>query len=372
MLTTQQQTLQNHRTRTGVAAWLWLCVILVALMVIIGGLTRLTESGLSIVEWKPITGTFPPSSDEEWQKELDAYKTTPQAEKVFPDLSVEEFKKIYWLEYLHRLLGRIIGAVFLMPLIVFALVRSFSWKKTLQLGCIFALGGAQGGIGWFMVKSGLVDSPYVSPYRLALHLGTGFLLYGLLLWQALSFGRKPTPAIGAFMLPAPSLWLRGVACLVMAAIFLQVVLGAFVAGLHAGLTFNTFPYMEGKWIPDGLWPDASAPWYKNLLEDVTTVQFSHRAMAYSLSLLIPLFWIAGRNNPHVAHLLPILFAIFIVQFLLGVLTLLFVVPIPLASLHQANALLLFGIGVAILHRLFLPVKAISYDLGSQAGSIHLT
>jgi cytochrome c oxidase assembly protein subunit 15 len=217
-----------------------------------------------------------------------------------------------------------------------------------------------------MVSSGLIDDPRVSPYRLALHLGMAFILFALILWQAHNFGRKPTPTIGAFMLPPPQLWLKIIACITVAAIFLQIIIGAFVAGLDAGLTYNSFPYMEdGKFIPAGLWPNPDAPWFVNLLEDVTTLQFTHRMMAYGLSIIIPLFWIAGRNNPHIAHLLPILFAIFVVQFLLGVLTLLFIVPIPLASLHQINALLLFGIGVTILHRLFLPLKAIAYDLGTQ-------
>ncbi len=370
MFATQQQTafhptLKTERGRNAVTIWLWICLLLVAGMVIVGGLTRLTESGLSIVEWKPITGTLPPSSEEEWTQEMAAYKTSPQAEKVFPDITLEEFKHIFWLEYIHRLLGRVIGAAFLFPLIVFSVARILTWRQTLKLTAIFTLGGAQGLIGWYMVKSGLVDNPHVSPYRLALHLGTGFTLFACILWQALNFARKPTPSIGAFMLPAPSQWLKAMACIAVLTIFLQVIMGAFVAGLHAGLTYNTFPYMDEKWIPEGLWPDADAAWYINLLEDVTTVQFTHRALAYVLSFIVPCFWIVGRNNPHVAHLLPILFAIFVVQFLLGVLTLLFVVPVPLASLHQTNALLLFGITVTILHRLFLPIKAIAYDLGNQ-------
>lgn len=366
MLATQPQTTPEERNRFRVAAWLWCCLFLVAAMVIVGGLTRLTESGLSIVEWKPVTGTFPPMTDEEWDLEFTAYKTTPQAEKVFPDISVDEFKSIYWLEYIHRLLGRVIGLVFLLPLVWFAFKRVLNWQKTLQLTLIFALGGLQGLIGWYMVESGLVNDPHVSPYRLALHLGTGFTLFGCILWQALSFGRRPVPTIGAFMLPAPSHWLKLFACVVFVCIFAQVILGAFVAGLHAGLTYNTFPYMDGKFIPDGLWPEGDVPWYTGLLENITAVQFFHRLCAYGIGMLVPLFWIAGRSNPHIAHLLPILFAIFVVQFLLGVLTLLFVVPVPLASLHQANALMLFGIVVAILHRLFLPLKAIAYDLGNQA------
>lgn len=365
MQATQQQTARTERKRKAVALWLWLCLLLVAAIVVVGGLTRLTESGLSIVEWKPFTGTFPPATEEEWTQELESYKTSPQAEKVFPDITLEEFKNIFWLEYIHRLIARIIGVVFAIPLLWFAATRAITLIKTAQLFTIFLLGGAQGMIGWYMVQSGLVDDPRVSPYRLALHLGMAFTLFALILWQAHNFGRRPTPTIGAFMLPAPSAWLKLMACITVIAIFIQIILGAFVAGLDAGLTYNTFPYMDGKFVPTGLWPNPDAPWHQNLLEDITTLQFAHRIGAYVLGVLIPLFWIAGRNNPHVAHLLPILFAIFVVQFLLGVLTLLFVVPIPLASLHQINALLLFAIGVTIMHRLFLPLKAIAYDLGTH-------
>lgn len=364
MQATQQQTATTECKRKAVTLWLWLCLLLVTAMVLVGGLTRLTESGLSIVEWKPFSGTFPPMNEGEWLLEMDSYKTSPQAKKVFPDITLEEFKNIFWLEYLHRLLGRVIGVVFLLPLLFFAAIRAITLKKTLQLTCIFLLGGAQGFIGWYMVQSGLVDDPRVSPYRLALHLGMAFILFALLLWQTHNFGRKPTPSIGAFMLPPPSIFLKVMACITVLAIFLQIVIGAFVAGLDAGLTYNTFPYMDGKFIPTGLWPITEGAWYVNLT-DVTTIQFIHRIAAYVLGAIIVLFWIVGRNNPHVAHLLPILFAIFVVQFLLGVLTLLFVVPIPLASLHQINALLLFGIGVTILHRLFLPLKSIAYDLGTQ-------
>jgi cytochrome c oxidase assembly protein subunit 15 len=267
------------------------------------------------------------------------------------------------LEYIHRLLGRIAGLVFFLPLVIYTLCRFISVRRAFKLTAIFALGGMQGLIGWYMVKSGLVAEPHVSPYWLALHLGTGFSIFALLLWETLSVSH-PAFCPGDFELPPPGLALKVFSLLVMLLVFTQVILGAGVAGLHAGLTYNTFPLMDGQWVPEGLWPQM--PWYKNLFEDVTTIQFCHRIMAYSLTALIPLFWLAGRNSPHVAHLLPILFSIFVVQFLLGVLTLLFVVPVPLASLHQANALLLFTIAVTIMHRLFVPLKGITYAVGSPS------
>ncbi len=363
MLTTQPQSTMTDTARHIISGWLCLCLLAIALMVVIGGLTRLTESGLSIIEWKPIAGIVPPLDDTAFQKEFDDYQTSPQFKKLFPNMTLPEFKHIYWLEYIHRLIGRVAGVLFLVPLLCFAFTRVLPWKKALKLGAIFALGGLQGGIGWYMVQTGLIDNPHVSSYSLSLHLAMGFLLFGLVLWQTLSFSHSKITT-GGFELPSPPHYLKIFACLVVTLISLQVIVGAIVAGLHAGFTYNTFPRMDGQWIPEGLWSQDT--WYKNIFEDVATIQFIHRMMAYIVSLAVMLFWIIGRNNPHIAHLLPILFSILVVQFLLGVLTLLFVVPIPLASLHQANALLLFGIAVTILHRLFIPFKTIAYEIDGKS------
>jgi cytochrome c oxidase assembly protein subunit 15 len=357
MTAAQSQTLPPKPDYKAVSVWLALCMCVIALMVVVGGLTRLTESGLSIVEWKPISGIFPPSNDADWDKEFADYKATPQFSKSFPDMDITGFRHIYWLEYTHRLLGRGAGMLFLLPLAWFTFRHRLNWRQSLKLTAIFTIGFAQGLIGWYMVKSGLMNEPHVSPVLLAFHLATGFTLFALILWQALSFSTS-YESTGDFYLPPPPGGLKLLSCLVVTLIFLQVILGAGVAGLHAGLTYNTFPLMDNQWVPEGLWPDT---WYRALFSDITTVQFCHRMMAYGLTIVIPLFWLAGRNNPHVAHLLPILFSMLIVQFLLGVLTLLFVVPVPLASLHQANALLLFGIAVTILHRLFIPLKSITYE-----------
>ncbi len=363
MTATQSQTSAAQFAHKAVIAWLMLCLVIVALMVIVGGLTRLTESGLSIVEWKPISGVLPPLDSTEWAKEFTDYQASPQFKKSFPDMNIDEFKHIYWLEYAHRLIGRIAGVCFLFPLVWFAVIGALGIQQSLKLAAIFALGFLQGFIGWLMVKSGLMNEPHVSPVMLAFHLATGFMIFALILWQILSFSNRHEPT-GDFELPHPPLALKIFACIAVTLIFLQVILGAGVAGLHAGLTFNTFPLMDGQWIPEGLWPLDT--WYKNLFTDVTTVQFCHRIMAYAIAMVVPFFWLLGRNNPHVAHLLPILFSIFVVQFLLGVLTLLFVVPVPLASLHQANALLLFGIAVTIVHRLFIPLKNISYEISGKS------
>jgi len=363
MTATQSQTAPASSSRRALTVWLALCVVVVALMVVVGGLTRLTGSGLSIVEWKPLSGTLPPLSETDWNAEFAAYKTSPQFRISFPDMEMPEFRHIFWLEYVHRLIGRAAGIIFLLPLIYFAVRHKLKGEEPYKLAIIFTLGFAQGAIGWFMVKSGLMSQPNVSPYLLAYHLGMGFILLALILWQTLNFSLPLEPA-GGFELPSPPLVLKIFACIVLALIFLQAVIGAGVAGLHAGLTYNTFPGMDGQWVPDGLWP--VAPWYKSLFEDVTTVQFCHRVMAYMIGCVIPVFWLFGRNNPHIGHLLPILFSVFIVQFLLGVLTLLFVVPTPLASLHQANALLLFGIAVTILHRLFVPLKTMAYAIGGKS------
>jgi cytochrome c oxidase assembly protein subunit 15 len=278
-------------------------------------------------------------------------------------MGLPEFRHIYWLEYIHRLLGRAVGGVFLLPLVVFTVLRALSLADATKLLIIFTMGFMQGVVGWYMVKSGLVNEPHVSPYLLAFHLSLGFTIFALILWQTLSFSNPREPVSG-FELPPPPLVLKIFACLTVMLLFFQVILGAGVAGLHAGLSYNTFPLMDGQWVPEAFWPYPQ--WFRNLFEDIASVQFCHRTMAYTLSVVIPLFWLIGRNNPHVAHLLPILFSIFVVQFLLGVLTLLFVVPLPLASLHQANALLLFGIAVTILHRLFIPLKSIAYSINSKS------
>lgn len=336
-------------TRKAITLWLLFTALCVFGMVVLGGLTRLTESGLSIVHWKPFTGTFPPMDETAWMEEFDAYRTSPQYEKVNFGMTLEQFKGIFWLEYLHRLAGRIIGFVVLLPLLWFALRRQLPVWLGKRLVGILLLGGMQGVIGWYMVKSGLVDVPSVSAYRLALHLGMAFLLLGLLIWTALDvWHERPGRHEGEvkWLLPAA----QGLAIV----LFIQVLLGALVAGLDAGLVYNTFPLMDGRFLPGDLY--FISPAWKNHFENVTMVQFQHRIGAYIVTLYILTFVIAaGRqihkigNGGRLKCYLMLLSAGLLVQMALGIMTLLGGVPIILASKHQAMAAVLFAIAIGMLY-----------------------
>lgn len=321
-----------------VAFWLFACCLMVALMVAIGGVTRLTESGLSITRWKPISGILPPLNDTQWQEELEHYRTSPQYQQVNTGMTVEQFKGIFWLEYLHRLAGRMTGFVFFLPLLYFMVKKRIDAPLALRLGGILLLGGAQGVIGWYMVKSGLRDIPRVSPYWLAFHLITAFTIFALLLRLALE-------QWGIMRQSVPH-HIQLLSRITLATIIIQIIWGAFVAGLDAGLVYNTFPLMEGQFIPDGLL--FADPWYINFFEQHKTVQFTHRMLAFIVTgLIISLWWSIRRAGLQgmvrtTSHMLLVVIPI---QFTLGVLTLLHAVPVALASLHQMGALVLFGLGV---------------------------
>lgn len=336
-------------TRKAITLWLLFTALCVFGMVVLGGLTRLTESGLSIVHWKPFTGTFPPMSASAWMEEFEAYRTSPQYAKVNFGMTLEEFKGIFWLEYLHRLAGRVIGFVFLLPMLWFALRGQLEkWLRWRLVG-LFFLGGLQGVIGWYMVKSGLIDVPSVSPYRLALHLGTAFLLLGLLLWTALDVHfERPKPV------ETTPKWLLAATKGLVIVLFIQVLLGALVAGLDAGLVYNTFPLMDGKWIPGGLY--FIDPAWKNHFENVTMVQFQHRIGAYIVTAYVLTYVMAAFSQMHKIRFagrlkkhLMLLSAGVLVQMALGVATLLGSVPIDLASKHQAMAAVLFAIAIGMLY-----------------------
>jgi cytochrome c oxidase assembly protein subunit 15 len=308
--------------------WLVVCAALVFVMVLLGGVTRLTESGLSIVEWKPVTGILPPVSDHDWQQEFDKYRQFPEYQKVKRDLSLDAFKRIWWMEYSHRLFGRAIGVVFLVPFLWFLTRRELPAGLHGPLWLLFLLGAAQGAVGWFMVKSGLVDRPDVSQIRLALHLGLALAIYLGMLW--LAFGLLWPPARRG----------GGLAWVVLSAALLQAMLGALVAGLDAGQHYNTFPLMDGQWLPPGL--DALAPWWRNLVDNPITVQFQHRLGAYGLTALA--LWLWARGASQARHWLLVALAL---QLALGILTLVYVVPIPLAAAHQAGAVLLLTAALAV-------------------------
>lgn len=327
-----------YKENKKIAIWLFLCCFMVALMVAIGGVTRLTESGLSMTSWKPITGWLPPMDDSQWSYHFEGYKKSPEYLKINHGMNLHEFKSIFWLEYIHRLAGRITGLVFFMPMLFFILGRKIDKQLASKLFGILILGGFQGVVGWLMVKSGLKDAPHVSQYWLAFHLCMAFILFAMLFLTAL----RQYYADKRFLNDNRDI--RKLSHLVTLLIFVQVFVGALVAGLDAGFIYNTFPYMEGKLIPDELF--VMQPWYMNLLDNVKTVQFTHRVMAVTVSFFILMFWLKARRTAIYKSANWLLF-ILLVQFGLGVATLLFVVPTPLASAHQIVALLLFSVALYI-------------------------
>jgi cytochrome c oxidase assembly protein subunit 15 len=260
-------------------AWLFSLTALVFAMVVVGGATRLTDSGLSITEWQPIVGSVPPLTEADWQDAFAKYKEIPEYQRVNQGMSLEQFKVIYWWEWAHRALGRLIGLVFALPFAWFWFRGRLPPGLAPKLLGVLALGGLQGFIGWYMVQSGLAERVDVSQYRLALHLMLAFVIFGLLLWLALGLSAGGTPV----RLSPVGRAQQRVAPLLIALLLVQIALGAFVAGLKAGLTYNTWPLMDGKLIPDGL--GTLEPWYLNLFENVTTVQFAHRIVAYILAFL---------------------------------------------------------------------------------------
>lgn len=325
-----------------IANWLFLVCAMIFCMVIVGGVTRLTESGLSMVNWKPLSGILPPMNEAEWAKEFTAYQQYPEYQKVNKGMSLDEFRSIFYWEYSHRLLGRLIGLVFFIPFIIFLWKGKVYGPLKPKLWFMFFLGGLQGLLGWWMVKSGLVDRPDVSHYRLTAHLGLAVLIYLYIFWVA----------TGLVMTRCPGTRKRPVGALTFLVwlIFIQILLGGLMAGLNAGLIYNTWPLMEGQFIPVGLY--ALTPWYMNMFENIMTVQFHHRMMAYLIGLLSLYIWFRIRNDTHInvrlAGLL-MLVAVFI-QGALGVFTLINMVPIPLAAAHQAGALVTLSAALFALRR----------------------
>ncbi len=333
----------NNIDDRAVAKWLLILCALVFAMVVFGGVTRLTGSGLSMVDWKPVTGVLPPMSDAAWQDAFSAYQQSPEFNKVNSHMEVGDFKSIFWLEYLHRLLGRIIGLAFLVPFIFFAWRGYIQKKDSPKYVAMFVLGGLQGLLGWYMVKSGLVDNPHVSQYRLSAHLVAAILVYGYMFWIALSL-----------LFPGESNRERGYkkTLALTGLIGLTIFSGAFVAGLKAGQVYNTFPKMGDHWIPPGLY--SLDPWWKNAFENIATVQFNHRILAITTFVLIVAYWLKiGRERlpRKSAAAINALLHTAVLQVALGITTLLTAVPIFWGAAHQAIALVLFTVALFLCHRM---------------------
>jgi heme a synthase len=323
-----------------VRSWLYMVAALILVMMVVGGATRLTGSGLSITEWEPILGVIPPLNEADWQEAFRKYQEIPQFKIFNRTMALSEFKGIYWWEWGHRLLGRLIGAVFLVPFLVFwrrgAIPRGLSRK----LGGIFVLGGLQGALGWYMVVSGLETRVSVSPYRLAAHLGMAVVVMAAVLWVAFDLAHEANRERRQTSTKATRGMLT-LAALLVGLIYLQILAGGFVAGLGAGMVYNTWPLMDGAFVPEGL--HVMQPWYANLFENAATVQFDHRMLAYTITTLAILNAIV-TSGPLRTTTLLLLVAV-VGQLALGILTLLMQVRIDLALSHQAGAILVFVIAL---------------------------
>jgi cytochrome c oxidase assembly protein subunit 15 len=339
----------RRATHRPVVLWLFICCALVFAMVVVGGVTRLTHSGLSIVEWQPIVGTVPPLSAGDWEQAFAKYRETPEFRQVNHAMTIEEFKRIFWWEYAHRLLGRAIGVAFLLPLIAFAAMRRIPAGYGVTLAGIFVVGGLQGAMGWYMVKSGLVDDPRVSPFRLTAHLALALVIFAAMFWTALSL----TFADRADGEASAHRGLRRGALAVAALVFAMALTGGFVAGIRAGFAYNTFPLMNGGIVPPEIF--MIEPWWKNFFWNMATVQFDHRLLAWTLALVVPLLWWKLRATPGVPDRArgggSLLLGLLAAQIALGIATLLLVVPVSLAAAHQAGAVLVFAASLNVAHAL---------------------
>lgn len=328
-----------------IASWLLLCCVMIFAMVVLGGVTRLTGSGLSMVEWDPIFGVVPPLNQEEWQAVFDQYRSSPEYQKVNMHMDVDDFKSIYWFEFAHRLLGRTIGAMFLLPFLFF-LWRGWLRRALIpKLVAMFVLGGLQGALGWYMVASGLVDNPHVSQYRLTAHLVAAFLIYGYIFWVALDLLSTQSDRLVS---SPPRLRIGTQLFLVL--VLITISSGGFVAGLKAGHAYSTFPLMDGKLIPEAIF--LLEPRWHNFFENIATVQFNHRLLAMLVLISGIALWVYARRLPAALRLRAhLLLGMIGLQVALGISTLLLHVPLVLASAHQAGALVLMTLILYLLHGL---------------------
>ena len=329
-----------------IAIWLLVCCLMIYAMVVLGGVTRLTGSGLSMVEWDPIFGIVPPLDQQSWEATFELYRRSPEYRQINVGMDLHGFKRIYWFEYSHRLLGRTIGTVFLLPFLYF-LAKGWIRRPLIpRLAALFILGALQGLLGWFMVKSGLVDNPHVSQYRLTAHLGLALLIYAWMLHVALGLWFGMRQPVQAAVLP------RYAVRFLLALAFVTILSGGLVAGLKAGHAYNTFPLMDGHWVPQVIF--MQQPLWRNFFENIATVQFDHRLLATLVFSCVCLLWLGtlrSRLDVQLRGGLHALMAAVLLQVSLGISTLLLYVPVPLASLHQAGAVLLLSVLVYLNQRM---------------------
>ena len=334
----------TRQSRRLVAIWLFTVAAMILVMIVLGGATRLTGSGLSIMEWAPLMGTLPPMTHAEWDRLFKLYQQIPQYQLLHQGFGLDGFKHIFWLEWTHRLWGRLIGVVFLLPMLYLWATARIERRLLPRLGLLFVLGGLQGAVGWFMVASGfLPDTTAVSPYRLVIHLSLALVLYAAIVWTGLS---ALYPLRHRVPVSRP-LRILAIGSLVM--VSLTILAGGFTAGLHAGLSYNTFPLMDGRLVPDGY--ATLEPFVRNLTENIAAVQFDHRLLATFTLILVSTLAVAGWRAGLPRPLSACLAGAVLIQYTLGVTTLLLVVPVSVATLHQCGAVILLTVTLVLVHRL---------------------
>ncbi|KAJ0965269.1 hypothetical protein J5N97_026407 [Dioscorea zingiberensis] len=357
------------RAQKMVGIWLFGCSAWVFSMVILGGVTRLTRSGLSMTDWK-FTGSLPPLSEEQWLREFEKYQQSPEFKRVNKGMKIEDFKFIYWMEYAHRMWGRGLGVLFALPFTYFLAKGFITRQLGLRLSMLFTLGAGQGLIGWWMVKSGLEEpeseyvQPRVSPYRLATHLTSAFAIYCGMLWTAFSVV-MPEPPTGSMSWVQGAAKIRKLALPVSILIGITAVSGAFVAGNDAGHAYNTFPKMGDTWIPEDIF--SMEPFIRNFFENTSTVQLNHRILATTTLISVGCFWLASKRidmHPAVRSLVGSVLGMAALQVTLGISTLLSYVPVSLASAHQAGALTLLTLMILLMHTVRKPPPALLKSLTS--------
>lgn len=339
--------------RRAIRVWLMILFVMVLSMIVLGGATRLTGSGLSITEWAPVTGTIPPLNEADWQAEFEAYKQIPQYSQVNPDMDLAGFKEIYLWEWAHRLLGRLIGLVWAAGFVFFLATRRIPTGWTPRLLGLGALGGLQGAIGWWMVSSGLVEGmTRVASYRLATHLGLAFVILGLITWYVLLLGRSEADLLRARRAGEPKLFSMSTGLMHLA--FVQILIGALVAGIDAGRTYTGWPTMGGEWIPALIWEPALG--WRNFFENPALVQFVHRMAGYLLAIFAVVVWLRARRSPHpvTRGAFTAMIVAVAVQVGLGIMNVIYASPLGLALTHQLGAVVLFALIIRARHHARFP------------------